>query len=95
MNDIEKIKQIKNNSVCKTIDDEMVIVPLVNDVIDMKDIYALNDVGAFIWEHIEYCHNIEDIVDRVINHFEIEKPVARKDVADFIKDILKTFDFLI
>ena len=41
------------NYIFRKVVDEFILVPIHQDVADMDAIYTLNDVGAFIWEHLE------------------------------------------
>ncbi|MDD3876995.1 MAG: PqqD family protein [Bacteroidales bacterium] len=84
---MEHINQIKSKVVCRKIDEEMVLVPLVNDVADMNVIYTLNEVAAFIWEQIDGVKSIEDITKLVLQNFDTDAQTAEKDVSDFIRDL--------
>ncbi len=95
MDNLKKIQEIKKQTVCKKIDGEMVIIPLVNDVIDMKEMFTLNEVGTFIWDNIDNKDNIEAIVDELTKHFDVERPVAHKDCIDFMKDVTTSFHYLL
>jgi len=50
---ILEIVSKKDQFIAKTTIDEMMLVPLKNDVVHFNQFLTLNEVGAFIWEQIE------------------------------------------
>jgi len=47
-------------------------------------LFQLNDVGTFIWNMLDKSHSIEEIVDAVLDEFEVERTEAEKDVFKFL-----------
>ncbi|MDO9581348.1 MAG: PqqD family protein [Bacteroidales bacterium] len=54
---------------------EYVLVPITNNIADMNSVYALNDTGAFIWEHINGKRSVEKIIDAVTTEYDINKTI--------------------
>lgn len=73
--------------VCRKVDNEMVLVPLVNEVAEMKVIYTLNEVATFIWETIDTAQSINDIADAVTENFDVDKQTALTDIFSFFNEI--------
>lgn len=92
---MQELLKIKEKTVCQEVDNEMVIVPLSDDVANMKNIYTLNEVGAFIWQNIENFENQSDIEEAVMANFDAGKETVAIDVPAFLDDLKKTFSFLI
>ena len=74
----------KSNFVSRRIDNEYIIVPISDNVGDMKNVINLNEVASFIWQNIDGKKTIENLVDGVITHFEVDKETAQNDVIEFI-----------
>ena len=87
MNSIEDIKLLKSKMVCRKVDNEMVLVPLVNNVAEMKVIYNLNEVATFIWETIDEVNSIDEIADAVIANFDTNRNTAFADIRFFLEEI--------
>ena len=49
------------NFVFRQIDDETILVPIKNNVGDMGAIYNLNEVGAYVWSHLDGQKTLLDI----------------------------------
>jgi methyltransferase-like protein len=69
---------------------EYVLVPVANNIADMNSVFVLNETGAFIWEQIDGKRTVGEIIEVVINEYEIDNDSASKDVFDFIEN-MKSF----
>lgn len=53
--------------------------------IDRGEYVGLNSSGAAIWEILETPHTSEDLVDRLLVAFEVERAQANEDVQAFVE----------
>jgi len=72
------------NFVEKRVGDEMILVPLSQQVAQMSEVFTLNDVGAFIWDLIAIPHTLEQLVQQVVDHFEVASQIAQNDIVAFL-----------
>ena len=49
-----------------------------------KKIVFLNSTAAFIWEKLENCNNIDELVQSLVEEFEVEENIAKRDALTFI-----------
>jgi len=84
---LQEVKALKEKMVCRKVDNEMVLVPLVNDVADMKEIFNLNEVATLIWEKLDEANSIEDIAEYIVEDFEVDKETAINDIMNFFNEI--------
>jgi len=68
--------------VYRKIADEYVLVPIRHKAVDLKSIYTLDEVGAFIWNQIDGKRTLRDIRDRVLDEFDAAPDEALRDVAE-------------
>lgn len=68
----------------KKIGDELVIVPMSKSVAQMNKVFSLNELGSFIMENLTESKSIEDIVNIVIDEFEVTEAIARPDIESFL-----------
>lgn len=79
---------IKDNIVIDTIDDQIVITKKnKNNEIDISNAIVLDDVAKFIFENIQSGLTENDILERIISQYDIDKEVAEKDLTNFIKQL--------
>lgn len=76
------------NIVSKIIDNDYLLIPIVNETMDMNNIYGISEVGAFIWDNIDGETTIKDLIKKVVSEYEIEEKIASNDVNDFITDCI-------
>jgi hypothetical protein len=70
--------------VARTIGDEVVLVPIKSDVGDLDSVFTLNDVGAFIWELLDGKTSVKQILERILEEFEVTREQALNDLTEFL-----------
>jgi len=68
---------------------EYVLVPVTNNIADMNSVYTLNETGAFVWELIDGNKNVGDLIEAVINEYNIDRETATSDMMAFIDNMSK------
>ena len=81
---IDQVFQKNENFVFRQIDDATILVPIKNNVGDMGSIYNLNEVGAFVWEHLDGEKKLVDIKSLVAEAFEVSPKKAERDLLEFV-----------
>ncbi len=89
MVDLNSIISRSPSIVTKKTGNEYVLVPIANNIADMDSVYTLNETGAFIWELIDGKMSVGDIIENLINEYEIDKENATDDVFSFIDNMSK------
>ena len=87
MQRIDKVFQKNENFVFRQIDDETILVPIKNNVGDMGSIYNLNEVGAYIWEHLDGEKTLSDIKNKIAVEFEVSPETAEEDLMEFVNQL--------
>ena len=75
--------------VSRRIGGEAVLVPIRNNVGDLDSIYALNETAALVWESLDGLQPLSQVLDRLIEDFEVKYVEAEKDLLDLISDLQK------
>ena len=87
MQQIDRVFRKNENFVFRQIDDETILVPIKDNVGDMGAIYNLNEVGAFIWEHLDGEKTLLDIKNMVAGKFEVSLEDAECDLVEFVNQL--------
>ena len=77
------------NFVFRKIGDEMILVPIKNNVGDMGYIYTLNELAAFVWEHLDGNGRLLDLKNLIVEEFEVSAQKAEEDLCEFINDLME------
>jgi len=90
MDDMVELKSVPARSpsiVTRKTGNEYVLVPVTNNIADMTSVYTLNETGAFIWELIDGKKSVEEIIEAVIDKYDVDPEKATKDVFSLIDDM--------
>jgi hypothetical protein len=71
----------------RKIADEFILVPIRQKAVDLKSVYTLNEVAAFIWEAIDGSKSISQIKDKVAEEFEVDARQAQADVSEILSQL--------
>ncbi len=84
MRRINQVFRKNENFVFRQIDDETILVPIKNNVGDMGAIYNLNEVGAYVWSHLDGQKTLLDIKNGVVEEFEVSPEDAEGTLMEFV-----------
>ena len=89
MQALDRVYQKNQNFVFRQIDDETILVPIKDSVGDLGAIYNLNEVAAFVWQHLDGKKTLEDIKHMMTDEFEVSDPDAEQDLTEFVGQLEK------
>ena len=75
----------------REVDEEVLIVPIRMSTSDPTGVYRLNATASFVWLQLDGRRNIADVVQRVLEKFDVSQAEATNDVDELISDLL-SFD---
>ncbi len=75
--------------VTRQMGNEMVLVPLSNNVADMTSVLTLNQVGSDILKVLEKPTTVNDVVEQLFMHYDVNKKVLEEDVKAFLAEALE------
>lgn len=84
---------IKKELIKREIAGDTILVPCGKTVYDSNGLFALNELGAFLWDRIPQAERAEDLVAAVLEEYEVTREEAAKDIAEFLAK-LKEMDIL-
>ena len=87
MEDLEKQHRKNESFVFRKIENETILVPIKDNVGDMDSIYNLNELGAFVWEHLDGEKRLIDIKDLILKEFDVSSEEAEKDLLEFVGEL--------
>lgn len=72
---------------------ENVVVPMGEKNLDFKGIITLNNSGAFLWKQLEKDTTKEELLQAMLQEYEIDEITAMTDIEKFL-DILESSEVL-
>lgn len=67
----------------RTIAGEYYLVPIGEAAKDYS-LIAVSESGAFIWRILPECDSLQDVVDKILDEYEIDEKTAREDADEFL-----------
>lgn len=64
-----------------------VVIPLGETAIDFNGMITLNEVGAFLWKKLEIGCTKEDLLEAVLEEYEVAREKALEGVEDFLEKV--------
>ncbi|MEQ8175959.1 MAG: PqqD family protein [Syntrophomonadaceae bacterium] len=66
-----------------------VVVPLGTKNVNFNKMISLNNSGAFLWRQLEIEKTEEELLNAMLNEYEIDETIALKDIKGFICKLKK------
>lgn len=80
--------KIKDGFVLRSAMDDNMVMPAGNQIGKFDGAIVLNDVGAFIWQKLENEISREDLVDRIVAEFDVDREKAWADAEAYLETLL-------
>ncbi len=84
----QKVVRSKN-FIFRQIVEEMVLVPIRQNVADLDSIYTLNELGAFIWGKLESPRSYTEIEEAIQADFDVDVETVRTDLQTFMEELAR------
>jgi hypothetical protein len=87
--ELDSVYTRNDRVVSRRIVDELILVPIRQNVAEMEALYTLNEVGARVYELIDGKRPVREIVDAIVTEFDVAFETAEADVREFISQLLE------
>ena len=85
--------ELKKKFVLRNIVGETILVPIGQNNEAFNGLITINELGKFIWENIESSKDEDELLQRILDEYEVDKDVAKKDLDEFLQ-VLKDMDII-
>ena len=79
--------KLKNDFALRQVADTWVVLPLGSATADFNGMLTLNEVGAEIWKLLPEMADEEELIQRLLQEYEVEEEELRKDVTEFLDSL--------
>lgn len=76
--------KIKEGFILREVAGSNIVVPIGDEQMSFNGVITLNDVGTFIWKHLESGATIEELVKAVTDTYDVDKETAAADIDRYI-----------
>lgn len=86
--------KVKEGFILRAMGDNHLVVPVGALTVDFRCIITLNDTGAYLWQQLLQERSEEELVQLLLDEYDVTAQRAAEDVSAFI-DQLKKADLLV
>lgn len=79
--------KIKEDFLLRKVADSYVVVPVNSMTLDFNGIINLNETGAFLFELLQKGAEKQDLLDRMLEEYEVAPEKAEVDIDNFIQKV--------
>lgn len=76
--------KVNDNYIHRGIAGEHILVPVGEENLNKNGLFILNDIGAFLWEHIPQAEDENRLVQLLLEEYKVDAETAAKDVREFM-----------
>lgn len=77
-------ENIRDNFVLREVAGEYFLVPLGDMILQFGEIFSLNEVEIFFWKKIALGMSRKQVVDAVLEEYDVKRTIVEEDVSSFI-----------
>ena len=76
--------RITKEFVLREIAGDYIIIPTGKTVFDFNGLITLNEVGVSLWKMLQNEVTFDDLLQGVLDEYDVEPAVAREDIQEFL-----------
>ena len=81
---LDAIYAMRGEAVVRQLLGEWFLVPVRTTPADFRAIFALNEVGATVWQSLDGARPLSAVLDAVVERFEVTREEAERDLREFL-----------
>ena len=85
--------KIKKEMILREIAGESILVPGGDAVLDLNGLFVMTETGAFIWSLLPDVETESQILEKMLEEYEIDEETAKNDIAEFL-DKLRSYGII-
>ena len=70
--------KLKKDFILREIMGDVVLVPINQSTSQFNGLITVNELGKFIWENLEKVQDENDLLQLILDEYEVERDVAKK-----------------
>lgn len=81
--------KVQKEFVLREIAGDYVIIPMGKTTLSLNGLITVNEVGASVWKLLQSDRSLDDLVQGILEEYDVEEDVAREDIQEFLDTLRK------
>lgn len=81
--------KIRRELLKREVGGEAFLVPLGKTVYESNGLFALTELGSFIWDLLPEAESEQEILTQILEVYEVEESIAKSDLEAFLNKLRK------
>ena len=82
-----RVPKRSTDIVSRVIADQLVFIPLGHTPKEVSSLFAINEVGTRIWDLFDGKRSLNDVIQCLLNEYEVTREEAEKALVRFVKEL--------
>ncbi len=79
--------KINKEMILREIAGDNILVPSADAVLDLNGLFVVTETGAFIWNVLPMVNSEDEIIEKMLEEYEIDRETAQNDIAEFLEKL--------
>ena len=71
----------------RTVAEETFLLPVKGALANTVEMFALSEVGEFVWSRVDGTRGVPELVAEVLRDFDVAEDQAQADVSEFVAQL--------
>ncbi|MDO4312486.1 MAG: PqqD family protein [Eubacteriales bacterium] len=80
--------RIAKEFILREIAGECILVPTGATTQEFNGMLTMSETARFIWENLEKADSLEEMIQMILDEYEIDEETARRDAVGFISQLV-------
>lgn len=80
--------RIDKEFILREIAGDYIIIPAGKTVLDFNGLITVNEVGVSLWNMLQNEVTFEELIQGILDEYDVEESVAREDVQEFLAALI-------
>ena len=81
--------RIEKAFVLREIAGDYIIIPTGSTVLEFNGLVTVNEVGVTLWNMLQEEVTMDELVQGILNEYDVEQEVARNDIQEFLDKLIE------
>lgn len=80
--------RVDKEFVLREIAGDYIIIPTGKTVLEFNGLITVNEVGVSLWKMLQDDVTLEELVQGILEEYDVEENVAREDIQEFLDTLM-------